>query len=345
MWGREILFLSLVAGGIITSLVMILVYLIIRKAIENRRNAEIEKQKMTFSEPLFSFLMTGELNLGLIPDTSAKKQAIEQLLSRYAEVLEGESEKKNLYVIAGVYLSDYYRVGLRSRNWSKRMNALYHIEDFQIRSLESNVRAIISRKKVTKDEEVIGLRILALFQYESLFEELVIQHTALSEFEYRNILLKASDQALDEFVLGFQQGQPPIQKAILDILAIKKDLKYISFIETIFQSYSDEIRLRALKTLASIGYVNDISQYLPLCKSEKWQERMMVARLLGVMQEEEGVKCLVDLMHDSSWWVRSQAAHAIRNYPNGMKRLINVYQTSKDPFAIDLAWEWINKGD
>jgi hypothetical protein len=345
MWGKELLYLSIATVGIVSVLGLILLYLVLRKAMENRIRTKIENQKELYSEPLFSLLLNPEINRKLIPDHSIEIQAIEQLLSKYVEILEGESEKKNLYSIAELYLSNYYKAGLQSKKWSKRMNALYHIEDFNIHSLHPNVASLIRRKNATKAEKVLGLRILAFFHYENLLEELVTKHSTLSELDYRSILMKASNQTISECILRFHKSIPTLQKAILDILAYKNELKYVTFIESVFRSYSGEVRLRALKALSSIGYVKNISPYIPLCKSKLWQERMMVARLLGAIQEEEGLSCLIELLHDQTWWVRSQAAQSIKNYPNGIKLLKKVYQTSKDPFAVDMAWEWINKGD
>jgi hypothetical protein len=345
MWGKELLYLSIATVGIICILGIILLYLVLRKVIENRQKNKINQYKEQLSEPLFSFILSPEMSRSLIPDNKLKIQAIEQLLDKYVEVLEGDFEKKNLYSLAELYLTDYYKSALKSRNWSKRMNALYHIEDFKIRFLQSDVKQLINYKRTTREERVLGLRVLAYFDYENLFEEIHLKYHYFSEYEYRSILLKASDRILDELVISFHKSQIMLQKATLDLLAHKNELKYVPFIESVCHSYSGEIRLRALKTLAAIGYVKDISHYLPLCKSSIWEERMMAAKLLGTIQDEEGLNCLISLLHDPFWWVRSQAAQSIKKYQNGNKILKNVYQTSKDPFAVDMAWEWINKGD
>lgn len=345
MVAKEVLYLSIATALIIITLSVILIYLVLRKALENRQKSKIEKLKNDFSEPLFHFLMEGEISKRLVLDTIEKKLAIEELLNRFSEVLEGDSEKKNLCSLAEIYLADYYKQRLQSRKWSKRMNSLYFIEDFQIKSLESDVIRLVNGKKVTKSEQVLGLRILASFQNENLFQQLTVLHAHLSEFDYRSILFKANVGVIDKMILGFYQCQPALQYAILDIFALKNELKYASFIESVFKSNTGEIRLRALKALAAVGFVKNIKDYLPLCQSEKWQERMMLAKLLGVIREEEGLKCLEDLLHDSTWWVRSQAGQSIKNYPNGKKLLKKVYQTSTDPFAKDMAWEWLNKGE
>jgi hypothetical protein len=345
MWGQELYYLGIATGGIITILSLILMYLILRKAIENKHKDQIDKQRELYSEPLFSYIMNPELNRKLIPTNNVQVKAVELVLSKYQEILEGTSELQNLYMLAERYLSKYYRKQLKSRSWSKRINALHHIEDFNMRSLLPEVKQLISRENVSKEEKIIAFRILAYFEYISLQEVINSSRLTLSEFEYRSVLMKASNEILEQYIMSFHQSEQTLQKAVLDVLALKRDLKYVSFAESLVQSYSGEIRLRALKTLASIGYVKNIEPYLKFCTSSHWQERMMLAKLIGSTQYEQGVDCLIDLLHDPTWWVRSQAAQSINNYPEGIKLLKRVFQTSTDPFARDMALEWINKGD
>lgn len=345
MWEKELLFLATATAIILVVLCMILLYLVGRKALENRFKRKIELEKKRYQSLLLSYLMDGGNPKDLEPITQEGIIAIEELLSKFTEIIEGDMEKSNLYHIAETYLADFYRSRLRSRNWSKRMNALYHIEDFKIRSLENEVKRLLGLQAVTKDEKVHALRILAIFQFDHLFDELVIKHPTLSEYEYRSILFNSNDQTLDGFVLGFYKCQIALKNAILDILGIKNQFSYCPFIESVFQSNSGEIRLRALKALASIGYVKDISNYFILCKSTKWQERMMLAKLLGAVKVDEGLTYLEDMLHDSTWWVRYQAGQSIKRYPNGNNLLKNVYETTSDSYAKDMAWEWMNRGE
>jgi hypothetical protein len=342
---KEIIFLSIATAIILIVLGLILIYLIIRKAKENRQTVKVEAHKNEYYGPLIDYLLTGELTRKLLPDTPEKKLAIEELLSRYSETIEGEEEKKNLYKMAESYLSEYYKLQLKSRNWSNRVNTLYHIEDFRMLSLEMEIKELLSNAKLSKSEKVLCLRILALFDNNDLFEELTSRHPELSEFDYRSILFRAGEQKIAGFVSGFHKCQPVLQYAILDILALKKELNYTSFLEDIYKSHIGELRLRALKTLASIGYVSNLKEYLPLSHSEKWEERMMIAKLIGVMHDQEGLKSLVELLHDPIWWVRSQAGQSIKNYPKSREILMNIYETTVDPYARDMAWEWLNKGE
>lgn len=53
---------------------------------------------------------------------------------------------------------------------------------------------------------------------------------------------------------------------------------------------------------------------------------------------------LIELMHDRTWWVRSQATQAIIQFTNGKEILRTILESSKDTFAKDMAWEWLHKG-
>ncbi|MEK5379513.1 HEAT repeat domain-containing protein [Niallia sp. FSL W8-0635] len=166
---------------------------------------------------------------------------------------------------------------------------------------------------------------------------------SLSEKNYRSILLRLKPEMFEEFIRPFYYCREELQLAILDVISMKKEVDYLVFLESIFEKYDGEIKLRALKAISSIGYVRNIEEYLFLTKSKKWQERMMVAKLLG-SYEEQHLYLLITLLHDSSWWVRSQAAESIINFKKGRAILLEIIKHSKDTFAQDMAREWLNKG-
>jgi HEAT repeat protein len=341
----DLKYIAIATCMILVVLSITLLYLILRKALENHLRSQVNAEQQRLREPIVSFLFEGTFLETFNSESLIQKRALEGLLSQLAELLEGEAEKNNLYLLANSFLKDYYQKGLSSRKWSIRMNALYHIEDFQIRSLEEYVIKLLESRNTSKEEKIQGLRILSLFGNKELYHLLTQNSIQFSDYDYRSILILANKEALDTFVLGFHQCQQALKLAILDVIGIKKELSYSKFLESIFKWGEDEIKLRALKSIGAIGFVENISSYLPLCESPKWQERMMMAKLLGAFPEEAGLDCLIKMLHDSSWWVRFQSGQAITNFPNGKQVLQKVYQTSTDSFARDMAWEWLNKGD
>ena len=344
MKNHELIILSNITAALLGLLTILLVYLMIRKSIYIRNRKAIEGYKDKYNPIIFKLITEGGLSRELNLLSTLQKKALEELLSRYARVLEGEEEERRLAEIAGLYLRDYYQKRLNNQRWSQRMNALYHIEDFKMRLLEKDVIQLLDRKRLSNEEAVHVLRILASFQYPRIFSIITDHFFALSEFDYRNIFLRLENNLFDQFILSFHKLSMIMQNAILDVISIKKDLSYLAFTENIFSSYTGEVKLRALKALAEVGYVKNIYPYMELLYSSKWQERMIAAKLIGALKEESGLPRLIELLHDQSWWVRSQAGQAIYQFPNGKGILGNVLETTNDVFARDMAWEWLHKG-
>lgn len=341
---NEIWVLSIATLLILSVLLTLLFYLIVRKAIENRRQSEIEKIKEKMNPLLYTYLAEGNISRGLQPDSLVKEKALEELLNHYADVLEGAVEKQNLSILAELHLTDYYKRSLKSFRWSRRMNALYHIEDFKMKTLQNNILPIVESSKSTKEEVVLSLRILASFQFQKIPFFLVEKWSSLSEYDYRTILYRLDSPRLEPFILQFNQCSEQLKYALIEVISLKKELRYIRFLETIFIMSESEVRLRALKAISSIGNVSKIDPYLSLVHSAIWQERMMAAKLYGNIKDRELLPHLKTMLSDPNWWVRFQAGQSIMMFPDGKKILYTIYQTTDDLFARDMAWEWMNKG-
>ncbi|MEH7107667.1 HEAT repeat domain-containing protein [Bacillus sp. JJ1764] len=345
MLKNELLYLSILTILSLSTLIILLLYLIIRKMIVNRKRAKINELKEKYNPVLFNVLTNGGNFRVLTPNTHFQIIAIQELLSKYSKVTEGKEEKEQLANIAEYYLSDYFRKQLKSRRWSIRMNMLHQIEDLYMVSFLKDISIFINKKRQTHDETIQALRILASFNDPGLLELLTTKFPTLSEYEYRNILIRANSQQFDQFVLHFNRSSDQLKRAILEVISIKKEKRYIVFLEDIFSKYDGEIKLRALKAIANIGYVQYVDPFLELLYSPKWQERMVSAKLIGQIQEEKGIPRLLELLQDPSWWVRSQAGQAISRFIHGKELLEQVLLTSQDPFAKDMAFEWLNKGE
>ena len=341
---NEIQFLVTVFSLLTAMLLIMLIYLIIRKAAENRLRLKVEDLKGSMNDKLLHCILTGDSLRSLQADSKAKKLAIEQLLSKYAEILEGSDEKDNLKKLAELLLSDHYRRGLQSSKWSTRMNALFFTEAFRIEDIKVDVIAMMKQRRITKEEKIKAMTILAQLQSKEIFQLVTEDYQDFSHLEYRNILSRLNQPGFEQFLLGYNSCQPELKFAVLDLIGLKKDLNYLQFAETVFSASRGEERIRSLKALVSIGFVRNLDNYLPLLKSVNWEERMLTARLAGTMKVEEALPDLVQLLQDPSWWVRSQAGQSIITFPHGKEILQGVLVESTDAFAKDMAWEWINKG-
>ncbi|CAM3783221.1 HEAT repeat domain-containing protein [Mesobacillus thioparans] len=340
----DIKFLLTVFEWLVAILMFLLIYLVARKASENRLREKVEEYKGQMNDKVLHSVLTGEFLRSLQADTKAKKLAIEELLSRYSDILEGTEEKKNLNLLAESMLGGDYRRALSSYRWSTRMNALFHIEAFQMESLKEDIQVMLKRNRVTKKEKIKGLSFLAQIQHKEIYKFVTEDYKDLSYLEYRNILSRLDEKGLEHFMLGYHSCQLQLKFAIIDLVGWKKNLAYLNFVESIFSNSNGEERVRALKALASIGHTRNEDNFIPLMSSPNWEERMLAARLAGEMKCDKAIQELVRLLQDPSWWVRSQAGQSITRFPEGKKILHQVIESSSDPFAKDMAWEWMNKG-
>lgn len=172
----------------------------------NKKRREIEDYKNKINTQIFSIIAEGKRYRGIGCETAIKQKAMEELLSRYVKILEGEDEKKRLSDLASHCLQGYYRKRLKSKKWSHRMNALYHIEDFYMIKLLDEVVILSKKKNITHQEMIHVLRILATFQYNGFKE--VLHYHDLSEYEYRSILMRLNHDLFDQFILSFHKSTP-----------------------------------------------------------------------------------------------------------------------------------------
>ncbi|WNF23933.1 HEAT repeat domain-containing protein [Mesobacillus jeotgali] len=340
----DIKFLLTVFEWLMGILLLLLFYLIARKAAEIRLRKKVEENKTKMNDKLLHSILTGDFLRSLQADTKAKKLAMEELLSHYSDILEGTEEKQNLNLLAETRLGEGYRRALSSYRWSTRMNALFHIEAFHMESVKEDIQAMLKRRRVTKEEKIKGLSFLAQIQDKEIYRLVTEEYKELSYLEYRNILSRLDEKSLEQFMLGYHSSQLQLKFAIIDLVGLKKNLAYLNFVESTFSNSSGEERVRALKALAAIGHTNNAKNFLPLLSSPNWEERMLSARLAGEMKCDEAIHGLVQLLQDPSWWVRSQAGQSITRFPQGKKILQQVIDSSSDSFAKDMAWEWMNKG-
>ncbi|MEK5379512.1 hypothetical protein [Niallia sp. FSL W8-0635] len=161
---QEIKLLQIVSTTLVVLLICLLIYLIIRKAVENRQLERVKGRKKQLVLPVFEYLRDGKEISETVNQSRIEKQAIEQVLTDFAERIEGEQEEERLHELAVFYLKANYVKEMKARNWSKRMNVLYKIEAFHMREMERNVINHLQYRKCTVEEKIQIYRILAVFQ-------------------------------------------------------------------------------------------------------------------------------------------------------------------------------------
>ncbi|ACJ34286.1 HEAT repeat domain-containing protein [Anoxybacillus flavithermus] len=330
---------------IVLSLLLLLTvtfsYLLTQKVKENRWRKEVESYKTLYEPILLRYLFDGQHVPA--PLVSAQYVAMMELLDHFILVLDN-GVKERATRLAEQYLSTYLQKQLHHRRLGRRMNALFYIEDFQLTSFLPELEKRYDAKETTMMEKRQLLKMFALFRHPHVYEYMKQTDDSFTQFDYRLILSRMDDETFAKIVDHFFDWNEKIQYAIMDMIGIMQKLEHIPFLRTLLQHKQSEYRIRALKALAEIAFPLDAEQLLPHLQSPIWQERLMALRLCARTVKEELIETIEQLMKDRVFSVRSQAAEALLRMPNGLAILERIAYTSDDPYARDMALEWLERG-
>lgn len=344
MFRDEIWILSVLALTVTSILFILLVYLVCRKVLEIHHSNRIEQRKKFMHPLILNYLMDGTLSENIRLDTRVQKESAEELLKQFSKVLNEKDIIEKVSQFADLHFQEYYRKKLKSRRWSTRMNTLYYIEYLRMETMIPDITKMFTHRRTSHEEKIQLLRMLATFQSPDTIQYLHA-YPFLSNSDYIGILLRLDQSLFNRLVSDYFQSNEQLRYAILEVIALKNQLQYMSLVESIFDHYNGEQRIRAYKTLVQLGYIKNKQKLIQLADSPVWEERMLTAKMLGLLKENEDLPILKSLLHDANWWVRSQAGRAIYGYGAGKELLKKIVQEDEDPFARDMAQEWLQKGN
>lgn len=329
-----------------TLLTILFVYIVLQRIRQNRETVKIKQFKKQHSTSLYLYLTEGEeLPNSCIPVTKWKRKAIEEMLSSYMNNLAGDMVTSQVNAYTELYLQDYYRKQLRNHKWSTRLNVLYKIADFHMYFLIDDVVQLLnSKQKYSKDEYFQMYRLLAIFRHEAFWDHLLRPKKELGELDYKKLFTYLDQHQLEMIIEQYEKLPVILQKSVIEIVGSKHLSEFSFFLEERLKEDILEIRIRSLKSIAQIGLIRDVSLYLPFAQSVHWEERMMVAKLLANIPLTMSKTYLYNLLKDSSWWVRFQAAHSILSHKNGVEMLERIITSTDDRFAMDMAKAVLGKG-
>lgn len=279
----------------------------------------------------------------LIPMNECEIKGVEEIFLAYIQNLSNPEIQEKIKDFSNQYLRQYYLKLLHSKRWSLRMNAMYRIVDFQIDSLVSECEKI-EGEKLSNDERFHLLVIHAVFNPDTFLKEFFALSITFSEYEYKKLLLGVNSEILIKLIGQMDKLPLDCQYSLIDVLGIKRNIEYLTFLEGNLQHENLEIRIRSLKAITEIGVVTDLEKYLHFVASSLWEERLMMAKLLGNFSLSRSYPYLVKLLEDESWWVRSQAAKTIKQAKHGKVKLESYIHSARDQYAIDMANEAVQKG-
>jgi HEAT repeat protein len=327
-------------------LAVLLGYLIIRKAEENRMAAKVNALRERYYPLMYRYVTKGTKSRHLLPDHNPLKfEALERLLGDFSQALQEESVRRRIREYAELHFAPTYRKRLNGRAWSRRMNALYRIDEFGITVLTDQLLRLYTEKaRLTPAEWAQLYRIYASAGCLADTGLLLRPRTVLPDLVLRELFVNMDERSFQAYVETFGDCPYALQANLLDVIGIQKKETYIDFLLDLLAHDNAEIRIRSLKALSRFNRVPYRETLINHAASEHWEERMMAARLFGSMREERFLPALRLMMSDSTWWVRRVAGSALMQFRSGEQLLRQIAETDKDAFARDMALECLERG-
>ena len=328
--------------GMLVILIMMLVYLLIRKKLEQSRTAAILSMKESIRPFLIKEMLQGDASgMDNLKKDSLFIAAVEDNLKEFGANLDSSSFKQTIPETAEKYLAESITKGLSSSRWGERINALTTIKDFQIYSFVPMLWDLYDKQRTSDPEKNLILQTAAGADDSRLVDVLIQSSPYQSTFFYKQIIRRVSAQTLNLIITRFSELPSSFRVAVLSFIGEKRELTLLPFVEKCLDSEDHEVRVNAVKAIKNIGYLTKPESLYPYSVSESWVEQMSFAQAAGELAHSGYKDTLIDLLSSSNWWVRYYAGEALSKYKDGKGILEETARNHHDAFARDMASQWL----
>lgn len=264
----------------------------------------------------------------------------ERLFSDSMAITTDERLRRKIYESASYYLSSYYERVMKTGDWPARVNALYYIENFRMESMQPVLKRRLLEIKIHDEEKQQLIRTMA-----AIGDLTILDYLENDSETTESVFLSAFTRFPEEVVptaieIVSQSGSSKAVISLLMYMGRSKRLDSMLFIEEKLFHELPEMRIQALKALFRMSYLSTPELLVSFFKSEIWEERMFAAKITGALSLSQFESELHGLLGDSVWWVRYSAAEAILQ-TFGESKLLMLSQRHPDPFARDMAAQWL----
>lgn len=340
--------LLFIGFGILTILVILvgLCGLLLLKRIQTtRKRTKIEAYIEKTQTDWYKYLIEGTIEAeALAPSNKIEIEAADEVLYRYRKSFNSKLIHAQTIHYTELYLEPFYRKTINSQKWSTRMNALQRIFIFQLQFMIDEVVDIAKEHRTdSKEEMLLVYKIIAMMKPTKFIPYFMNPTLCLGEFDYRRLLTPLSEEQLRLVAKQFDDLPTVIKYVLVDVIGDKYFINFLPLLENCITSDDVELRIRALKAIARIDTFPETDVAKKFVTSPIWEERLMAAKLYANAPLEIAHVTLTDLLTDTVYQVRKQAALSLKTIRTGDQALQAFIQQSTDGFAIEMATEMIGK--
>lgn len=241
-------------------------------------------------------------------------------------------------MILEVYLLPYASMLAASLSWVKRQLAARCYLLWPEKAPKDELDKLLHDKKYLV--RVVAAVCIAQSNHRDLFQKMIWQMSKeyeLSRFSYRDALIQASPEKflwLEEIL----KGNPPsdIAAICLDVLATRLSHSLLPIIKSYVSKEDPQCRLLAIKALGNLPSKEACAILQQHLVDSSWEIRAESIKGIVKLYATETIPQLTFLLNDPMWWVRLQAALALKEFgPRGQEILLaQTQENSKESYEI-----------
>lgn len=174
-----------------------------------------------------------------------------------------------------------------------------------------------------------------------LFEAVIhkmVQETPLLRFSYRDALINADAQKFSwiEEMLK-KEKDPQVCAVCLDLLSTRTTKDLFAITEPFAYSRDQQCRLLTIQILKSISSKESKDILINSLTDADWEVRAEAAKGLAQQQATQSSGNLQTLLSDPVWFVRLQAALALKSFGGEGLKTLSLQNRSKNPEAYEIS--------
>lgn len=235
------------------------------------------------------------------------------------------------------YVVDDAKRNVPSKSWIKRQLSARAFLLYPEKASDEEMSKLINDPKhlvrVFAAVAITKLHSRPLF-YEVLKK--MSEETPLSRFFYRDALVQCDQEKFNwmEELLN-KEPDPNIIAMILDVLSTRCTSNLLPAIRPYTHSPDRTCRILAIRALGNLSDDDSIHLLMEHLEDSDWEIRSESIQGLKKQHVKKAIPQMAELLDDPIWWVRLQAANALKSFgPEGRKIL-----ESQDPVTKPLAHE------
>lgn len=320
----------------ISCCIAIIIVKLLTRAFAKRKHNIQEQLSFIIDSYLFNNQDLGQLS---IPKKLCHFNNLVEVLEKYNQRFSDSRWKQIKETIISKYLLPNVEQYASSFSWVKRQFAARCLLLYPQKASEPLLAKLLMDPRYLV--HITAAVCITQTPYKKLFYEVVrrmSKENSLSQFSYRDALIQMDQEKFGwlEEMLAKEQDKAIIA-ICLDILSTRYTNNLFPLAMRFVNDPDRHCRILAIKALGNIPNERSIEQLIDHLIDSDWEIRAEAIIGLQKLYATHAIPKIRVLLNDPVWWVRLQAALALKNFGKEGVGILSSVNVEKEPLAYEIS--------